>query len=331
MKNVKCRKLLIDRSKAPDKVATLKDISLSGNFQFPKSRRNSGGLIARSLAGMGKEMTKTKVQIQGLSNHTRPIAGATGACTSEEICCEAASATPHTITSEEPYSVRFVQHAAAEQVLPVTVVPVEEEGIVTYAVNPGYALKVDGAKRVLFTLEQKEVMIEFYNRQAQYGTRVDADDCIEEMKARGLNPLRKTQITSWWSSYHQKRRRGTERIAADLQQTPATTAPTTGLTASSTITATVSSAVSPMPATMSVIASTIPSATVMVSSSANTHPAATENVSSTVDTFPVSTATVSSTMSTSLTASAMNCHSCLYISGQCSATSGSSTKLYGGK
>lgn len=330
MKNVKCRKLLIDRSKAPDKVATLKDISLSGNFQFPKSRRNSGGLIARSLAGMGKEMTKTKVQIQGLSNHTCPIAGATGACTSEEICCEAASATPHTITSEEPYSVRFVQHAAAEQVLPVTVVPVEEEGIVTYAVNPGYALKVDGAKRVLFTLEQKEVMIEFYNRQAHYGTRVDADDCIEEMKARGLNPLRKTQITSWWSSYHQKRR-GTERIAADLQQTPATTAPTTGLTASSTITATVSSAVSPMPATMSVIASTIPSATVMVSSSANTHPAATEIVSSTVDTFPVSTATVSSTMSTSLTASTMNCHSCLYISGQCSATSGSSTKLYGGK
>ena len=166
--------------------------------------------------------------------------------TSEEICCEAASATPHTITSEEPYSVRFVQHAAAEQVLPVTVVPVEEEGIVTYAVNPGYALRGGGAKRVLFTLEQKEVMIEFCNRQAQYGIRADADDCIAEMKARGLNPLQKTQITSWWSSYHQKRRRGTERVAADLQQTPATAAPTTGSTASSTITATVSSAVSPM-------------------------------------------------------------------------------------
>ena len=251
-------------------------------------------------------MTKTKVQIQGLSNRTHPIAGANGASTSEESCCEAASATPHKITSEEPYSVRFVQHAAAEQVLPVTVVPVEEEGIVTYAVNPGYALRGGGAKRVLFTLEQKEVMIEFCNRQAQYGIRADADDCIAEMKARGLNPLQKTQLTSWWSSYHQKRRRGTERVAADLQQTPATTAPTTGSTASSTITATVSSAVSPMPATTSVIASTIPSATVMVSSSASTHPAATESVSSTVDIFPVSTATVSSTVSTSLTASTMN-------------------------
>ena len=42
----------------------------------------------------------------------------------------------------------------------------EEEGIVTYAVNPGFALKVGGAKRVLFTLEQKEVMIEFYNRHS---------------------------------------------------------------------------------------------------------------------------------------------------------------------
>ena len=132
---------------------------------------------------MGKEMTKTKVQIQGLSNRTHPIAGANGASTSEESCCEAASATPHKITSEEPYSVRFVQHAAAEQVLPVTVVPVEEEGIVTYAVNPGYALRVGGAKRVLFTLVQNEVMIEFCNRQAQYGIRADADDyCRDESK-----------------------------------------------------------------------------------------------------------------------------------------------------
>lgn len=250
-------------------------------------------LVARSLAGIGKEMKKTKVQIQSLANRTCPIAGVTGASTSEEICCEAASATPHTITSEEPYVVRFVQHAAAEQVLPVTMVPVEEEGIVTYAVNPGYALKVGGAKRVLFTLEQKEVMIEFYNRQAQCGIRADADDCIAEMKARGLNPLGKTQITSWWSSYHQKRRRGAERVAADLQQIPATTAPATGSTASSTTTATVSSAVSPNPATTSVIASTVPSATVIVSSPSSTHPAATEGVSSTVNTFPVSTATVS--------------------------------------
>ena len=34
MKNVTCRKLLIDRQKAPEKVGTLKDISLYGSFEF---------------------------------------------------------------------------------------------------------------------------------------------------------------------------------------------------------------------------------------------------------------------------------------------------------
>ncbi|KAJ7377694.1 hypothetical protein OS493_027256 [Desmophyllum pertusum] len=68
MTNVKCRKLQINRSKAPDKVGTLKDISLYGSFQFPKSGTYSGGLIARSLSAVGKELKKTKVQIQALSS-----------------------------------------------------------------------------------------------------------------------------------------------------------------------------------------------------------------------------------------------------------------------
>lgn len=189
MKNVKCRKLVIDRSKAPDKVGTLKDISLFGSFQFPMTGPCSGGLIARSLVGTGKELKKTKSQIQGLANRTRPIAGATGATTTEDVCCQAGSVARG--TSEETYSVRFVQHAAAEIVLPVTMVPVEEGIAINYAANPGYALKVGGAKRVVFTLEQKEVMIEFYKRQANYGIRADADDCVVEMRARGLSPLKK--------------------------------------------------------------------------------------------------------------------------------------------
>ena len=301
MKNVKCRKLLINRSKAPDKVRTLKEISLYGNFQFPTSGSYSGGLLARSLTGMGKELKKTKLQIQSFANCTHPIAGATGASTSEEICCEAPSEAPH--ASEESYNVRFVQHAAAERVLPVMVVPVQEEGIVSYAVNPGYALKVGGAKRVLFTLEQKEVMIEFYNRQANYGIRADADDCIEEMKTRGLNPLRKTQITSWWSSYHQKRRRGTEQLAADLhvQQIPPTTVPTVDSTASSpTATATISSTAS-SPTATATISSTAssPTATATISSTASS-PTATATITSTASTFPVAT-TIASTDPTAST------------------------------
>ena len=34
MKNVTCRKMLIDRQKAPENVGTLKDISLYGSFEF---------------------------------------------------------------------------------------------------------------------------------------------------------------------------------------------------------------------------------------------------------------------------------------------------------
>ena len=85
MKNVTCKKLLIDRSKAPEKLNTLKDISLYGSFKFPTAGQHSGGLIARSLAGIGKELKKTQQQLQSLSNRSRPIAGATGAVTSEEI------------------------------------------------------------------------------------------------------------------------------------------------------------------------------------------------------------------------------------------------------
>ena len=34
MKNVTCRKLLIDRQKAPENLGTLKDITLYGSFEF---------------------------------------------------------------------------------------------------------------------------------------------------------------------------------------------------------------------------------------------------------------------------------------------------------
>ena len=49
MKNVSCRKLEIDRSKAPKKVGTLKDISLFGNYSFPTSGPYKDRLIARPL------------------------------------------------------------------------------------------------------------------------------------------------------------------------------------------------------------------------------------------------------------------------------------------
>ena len=80
-----------------------------------------------------------------------------------------------------------------------------------------FALKIGGAKRTVFSLQQKEVLIEFYNRQANYGIRGDPLDCISAMRERGLEPLKESQIKSWWSTYHQKRKREMESMAADIQ------------------------------------------------------------------------------------------------------------------
>ena len=82
MKNMRCRKLTIDKSKTPQKLGTLKD-----SFQF----QPCGGLIACSLAGIQKELKKTKQQLQALSNRTRPVAGSTGATTNEGILLSSCS------------------------------------------------------------------------------------------------------------------------------------------------------------------------------------------------------------------------------------------------
>ena len=219
MKNVTCRKLLIDRSKAPEKLGTLKDISLFGSYEFPTSGPNTGGVVARSLAGIGKESKKTEQQLKSLSNRRSPIAGATGAVTSEEI--PNLQGTPGTCRSgngsQEVYSVRFVQHEMEHQRSSDSSEMVGTDQLKENLLKPGFALKSGGAKRTVFSLQQKEVMIEFYNRQANYGIRADPVECILAMRERGLEPLKEAQIKSWWSTYHQKRKREMESMAADIQ------------------------------------------------------------------------------------------------------------------
>ena len=280
MKNVQCLKLNIDRAKAPSKVGTLKDISLFGNFQFPTAGQYSGGLIARSLAGAGKELKKTKVQVQALASRSSPIAGATGATTTEELYFASADRGNY---SGEPYSIRFIQHAT-EPVIPVNMVPVE--GLTTHlpVAKSGYALKTGGAKRVTFTLEQKEVMIEFYNRQASEGIRADPADCIVAMRERGLTVLKENQIRSWWSSYHQKRRRESERLAADLRQLQGQ------LTSSTSPAASVSG--NAMPSATSAVAqnvNTLPYVTSAATLNANSQPSATSAATQNVN--PLSSVT----------------------------------------
>ena len=63
MKNVTCFKLSIDRSKAPKKMGTLKDVSLFEIFTFPTDGEYGGGIFAKSMVGVGRELGKTKVQV----------------------------------------------------------------------------------------------------------------------------------------------------------------------------------------------------------------------------------------------------------------------------
>ena len=172
-------------------------------------------MIARSLAGIGKELKKTKQQLQALSNRTHPVAGSTGATINEDIQLSSCSTANR---NECPnYSVNFIQHStSAQQPATHCFKPVTPQ-IQQFIPTCGYALKTGGAKRTVFTQQQKEIMIEYYNRQANYGIRADTGECAATMRERGLEPLKDSQIKSWWSSYHQKRKREMERLAQHLQ------------------------------------------------------------------------------------------------------------------
>ena len=85
MKNVTCFKLSIDRSKAPKKMGTLKDVSLFGNFTFPTDGEYVGGIFAKSMVGVGQELGKTKVQVQKTASRESYLAGATRSSISNEL------------------------------------------------------------------------------------------------------------------------------------------------------------------------------------------------------------------------------------------------------
>lgn len=181
-------------------MGTLKDITLYVSFKFPLEGDHTGGLVARSLAGVGKEVIKTKGQLQSLAGITAPIAGATGATIQQEITPAGRAAT-QSRNSSATYSIQFVQHAPEPLITPNKT---REENYVHHEKQPqkGFASKKASGKRVTFTTEQKEVMIQFYDRQANQGIWANPKDVIEVMKQHGMEPLKESQIRSWWSSYH---------------------------------------------------------------------------------------------------------------------------------
>ena len=196
MKNVSCFQLSIERSRAPKKM---------GIFIFPLQREFAGGIIAHSLAGIGKVVKKTKVQIQKITTRNSPMAGSTGSSISSQLPVpQTREEGLQSLSSQDVYSVRFINHAPE----PLQSPSFFPSGRITTNLQPsnGYALKKSSGKRVIFSLAQKEIMISFYNRQASSGVRADPKDVIACMRDRGVEVLKETQIRSWWSTYHQKRK-----------------------------------------------------------------------------------------------------------------------------
>lgn len=213
MKNVSCFQLSIDRSKAPKKMGTFKDISLFGNFLFPMEGQYAAGVIARSLAGTGKVSKKTKEHLRKISSRCSPLAGSTGASVSSELPQGSEEQLHSTSCQGDVYSIRFINHAPEPIQWPSLL---ETDRILTpWLPSKGFGLKKNSGKRVVFSLAQKEIMISFYNRQASSGVRADPKAVIACMRERGLEVLKETQIRSWWSTYHQKRKRSVSVLHED--------------------------------------------------------------------------------------------------------------------
>lgn len=212
MKNVRCKKLIIDRTKAPSNIGTFKDISLYGSFKFPSSGQYAGGIMAQSLAGQGRCLSKTKTQCETLSSRRLPIAGATGASVTEDMWQPSDEAVNVQCPQSEAYSVNFLQLSSA---IPEDVVlrPLSDTSV-RGDLRPaaGFALKKGGTKRTTFTKEQKEIMIAFYERQKTSQIRANPADVINAMRASGVPELKESQIKSWWSTYHRKQKQ----LAADM-------------------------------------------------------------------------------------------------------------------
>ena len=192
-----------------------------GSFTFPLEGDYAGGMVARSLAGVGKEVKKTKIQLQSLSGRTVPLAGATGATIQQDWTPATREATQTTVPTVA-YSIQFVQHAPEPLITPNKV---REDNYAHCEKQPpeGFALKKASGKRITFTMAQKEVMIEFYDRQATQGIRANPKDVIEVMEQRGIEPLKESQIRSWWSSYHQKRKNAINNLAEEVSACLSTT------------------------------------------------------------------------------------------------------------
>lgn len=202
MKIVKCKKLVIDRTKSQGKVGTFKDISLFGNYIFSYD----GGMAAQSLAGIRKSTKKSKVQVLTIAMRSEPIPGASGATTSDDMWRQSDERVDGQVEVSDTYSVKFDQLGLETSTTTAidNPAPTANDIRLSNQVRPsaGFAIKKGGAKRVTFTQEQKDIMVSFYETQRSSSIRANPAEVIEAMKAADVPPLKESQIKSWWSTYH---------------------------------------------------------------------------------------------------------------------------------
>lgn len=77
----------------------------------PKGHFTVWGLVCRSLAGLGRTLSKTRSQMEKRSSSPFPIAGRTGAKTEHMELGSEENTSRGVQSTSGPYSVKFIQHA----------------------------------------------------------------------------------------------------------------------------------------------------------------------------------------------------------------------------
>ena len=108
------------------------------------------------------------------------MAGSTGASVGTELPQHGQGQRQMTSGQDQIYSIRFINHAPEPVQVPLFLNT--DRSTTTLLPSMGFGLKKSSGKRVVFSLDQKEIMISFYNRRASSGIRADPKDVITCMR-----------------------------------------------------------------------------------------------------------------------------------------------------
>ena len=180
-------------------------------FPVPSEGEFTGEIVAQSLAGIGKKSMKAK-------KNRETVANATGETITDDEFPVGECDQSESVSGTESYAIEFIQHSQETLASVPTLEPIPERYSEHNRPQSGYALKSTSGSRVLFTSRQKEIMIEFFNKQYSTNIRSDPRDVIDTMKECGEKPLTATQIKSFWGTHSQKRKKQLENMRTHVAQ-----------------------------------------------------------------------------------------------------------------